>query len=119
MKYLTILPLILVAAGCANSGAKYRPILDGGETPAYRADLAECQSLARNQKQLDRETLGAAALGAGAGALLGEVDEDGTAWGGAIVGALAGGAAGAGDASERREEIVVQCMRGRGHRVVG
>ncbi len=119
MKYLMTLPVVLVAAACANSGANYTPILDGPQTPAYRADLAACQNLARNQKQFDQETIGAAALGAGAGAVLGEVDDEGNALEGAIVGALAGGAAGAVNANEQRQAIVIECLRGRGHRVVG
>ncbi|MCA2011589.1 glycine zipper family protein [Cereibacter sphaeroides] len=106
-------------AACANSGANYTPILDGPTTPAYQRDLAECQSLAANQRQFDRETWGAVALGAGAGALLGEADDGGDALGGAIAGALAGGAGGTVNANERREGIVVECLRGRGHRVVG
>lgn len=104
---------------CADSGANYRPILDGPATPAFQVDLAACQTLARNQSQFDQETIAASVLGAGAGAVLGEVDDDGDALGGAIVGALAGGAASAVDVSERREGIVVECLRGRGHRVVG
>ena len=115
---LALLAMPLIAA-CADSGANYQPILDGAITPAYQADLAACQALARNQNQFDQETLGAAVLGAGAGALLGEVDDDADALGGALVGALAGGAASAVDVSERREAIVVQCLRGRGHRVAG
>lgn len=119
MKYLTVLPAFLAVAACADSGANYHPILDGQPTVAFQSDLAACRSLARNQNQFDRETLGAAVLGGGAGAVLGELDEDGDALGGAIVGALAGGAAGAVNASARREAIVVECLRGRGHRVVG
>jgi uncharacterized protein YcfJ len=114
---ISIAGLGLMAA-CAGSGADYQPILDGTPTPAYRADLAACQALARNQNQFDQETLGATVLGAGAGAALGEADS-GDALGGAIAGALAGGVAGAVNASERREAIVVECLRGRGHRVVG
>jgi uncharacterized protein YcfJ len=112
-----MLPLILAA--CADSGADYTPILDGAQTPAFQSDLAACQTLARDQRQFDQDTLATTAIGAGAGALLGEMDRDGDALGGAIAGALAGGVAGAVDASERREAIVVQCLRGRGHRVVG
>lgn len=118
MKYRIVLPAVLAVAACAESGAKYQPILDGQSTPRFQSDLAACQALARDQKQFDQETLGAAVLGAGAGAVLGEVD-DNDALGGAIVGALAGGAAGAVNASERRESIVVECLRGRGHKVVG
>ncbi|MFW2544954.1 glycine zipper family protein [Primorskyibacter sp. 2E107] len=109
--------LVLMAA-CGNSGAKYTPILDGTPTPAYQADLAACQALARNQDQFDRETMGATVLGAGIGAAVGEA-ESGDALGGAAAGALAGGIAGTVDASERREAIIIECLRGRGHRVVG
>ena len=112
---LSAAALVLVAA-CADSGANYQPILDGTPTPAYAADLAECQVLARDQ--FNQETLGATVLGAGVGAALGEADS-GEALGGAIAGALTGGIASAVDVSERREAIVVACLRGRGHRVVG
>lgn len=119
MKFPMIIPACLTMAACADSGAKYQPVLDGAPTAAYRADLASCQSLARNQDQFDQKTLGATLLGAGAGAALGELDDDGDVLGGAVAGALAGGAAGAVNASQRREAIIVHCLRGRGHRVVG
>ncbi len=109
--------LVMVAA-CADSGANYRPILDGPPTAAYQADLAACQTLARNQKQFDQDTMAATVLGAGVGAALGEADT-GDAMGGAVAGALAGGISSAVDVGERREAIVVECLRGRGHRVVG
>lgn len=116
--------LILLASAigltaCADSGANYRPILDGTPSAAFQSDLAACQTLARDQRQFDQETAGAAVMGAGAGALLGELDYDGDAIGGAFAGALAGGIAGAVNANERREAIVVECLRSRGHRVVG
>lgn len=109
----------LTLSACADSGANYTPILDGAPSAAFQSDLAACQSLARDQRQFDEETAGAAVLGAGVGALLGELDEDGDALGGAVAGALVGGVAGAVSASERREAIVQECLRGRGHRVVG
>lgn len=119
MKLLMIIPACLALAACADSGANYQPILDGTPTAGYQADLAACQALARNQTQFDQETLGATVLGAGAGAALGALDEDGDALGGAVVGTIAGGVAGTVKASERREAIVLECLRGRGHRVVG
>lgn len=118
-------PLLLLAASvavltaCADSATRYTPILDGPPSAAFDSDLTACRTLARDQRQFDRETAGAAAMGAGAGALLGELDDDGDALGGAVAGALAGGIAGAVNAGERRERIVVECLRGRGHRVVG
>ena len=114
---LSTASLALVAA-CADSGANYQPILDGVPTPAYQADLTSCQDLARNQTQFDEDTIAATVLGAGVGAALGEVDS-GNALEGAIAGALAGGISSAVDASEKREAIVIECLRGRGHRVVG
>ncbi len=119
MKHIFVIPAVLAVAACADRGSNYRPILDGQPTAAFQSDLAACQALARNQHQFDQKTVGAAVLGAGAGAVLGEVDNEGDALGGAIVGALAGSTSGAVNASERREAIVVECLRGRGHRVVG
>lgn len=107
---------IAMVAACADSGANYRPIVDGAPAPAYEADLAACQTLARDQ--FDQETLGATVLGAGVGAALGKADS-GDALGGAVAGALTGGVAGSVDVNERRQAIVIECLRGRGHRVVG
>lgn len=112
-----LLPALLAA--CADSGANYVPILDGAPSVAFQSDLSDCQALARNQKQFDQETAAAAVLGAGAGALLGAADEEGGAAGGALAGALAGGVAAAVNTGERREAIVLECLRGRGHPVVG
>lgn len=112
---MSLAGLALVAA-CSDTGANYRPILDGAPTPAYEADLTACQALARDQ--FEHEALGAAVLGAGVGAALGEADS-GDAAGGAIAGALTGGVASAVDVDERRQSIVIECLRGRGHPVVG
>ena len=46
------------------------------------------------------------------------MDDEGDALGGAAIGALAGAAAGASKASDTREAIVLNCLRGRGHAVV-
>lgn len=110
---------VCLLTACADSGANYTPILDGTPTAAFQSDLASCQTLAHSQRQFDEDTVGAAVLGAGAGALLGHWDSGGDAFGGAIAGALAGGVSGSVEASERRESIVVECLRGRGHAVVG
>ncbi|MGR3813812.1 MAG: glycine zipper family protein [Cognatishimia activa] len=109
---------LVVLAACADSGANYQPILDGTPTAAYQADLDACQTLARNQSHFDEDTIAATVLGAGVGAVLGNAGS-GDPLEGAIAGALAGGVSGAVDASEKRESIVIECLRGRGHRVVG
>jgi len=107
--------LVLLGA-CSDTGANYRPIIDGTPTAAYDADWVACQTLAGNQ--FDGETMGATVLGAGAGAVLGEID-GGDALEGAVVGALAGGVASSVNVNERRQSIVIECLRGRGHQVVG
>lgn len=114
---LSATALALMAA-CADSGANYQPILDGTPTPAYQVDLVACQALARSQTQFDEDTIAATVLGAGVGAALGEADS-GDALEGAIAGALVGGVSTAVDVSEKREAIVIECLRGRGHRAVG
>lgn len=119
MKALITLPLVVAIAACSNSGANYQPILDGPKDAAYQSDLASCRALAKNQTQLNRQTMGKAAIGAGIGAALGSADEEGDATGGAIAGALAGGLTGVGDAREKKQSILINCMRGRGHNVVG
>ncbi|GAA6199923.1 glycine zipper family protein [Aquicoccus sp. SU-CL01552] len=120
MKPASLLLATLIGLGaCADSGARHAPILDGPETAAYRADLSACQTLAKTQRQFDQETLGAAVLGAGLGAALGAAEDEATAGEGAAVGLIGGGLAGAVNTSDRRQAIVIQCLRGRGHRVVG
>ncbi|MCT4609636.1 MAG: glycine zipper family protein [Pelagimonas sp.] len=119
MKQLLALPLIASVAACGNGGAKYEPVLDGPKNLSFQSDLSACQSLARAQKQVDKKTLGATLVGAGAGAVLGDIGDDSTALGGAVHGAVAGGATAALEAKDLREEIVKNCMLGRGHKVVG
>ena len=115
---ITSLCLTTLLGACAGMGSDVDPVLDGAPTARYQSDLAACRSLARNQSQLNHDTMMAAAIGAGIGGLLGEADDGGDALGGAVVGALAGAAAGASDASDTRETIVLNCLRGRGHAVV-
>ena len=117
-KTLMIAALLPALAACADGGAIYTPILDGQPTATFHSDLEACQALARNQNQFDQERVAATVLGAGAGAVLGEADSS-DALGGAVAGALAGGVASTVDVNERRETIVIQCLRGRGHRDVG
>ncbi|GAA0786153.1 bacteriocin [Roseibium denhamense] len=91
---------------------------------AYEHDLGQCKQLAEQRSLMNDETKMAALAGAALGGVVGAVEaEDNTAPGGAIAGALVGGALGAGGgaikAHGERKDIVMNCMRGRGHRVVG
>ncbi len=120
-----ILAIILAAAmftGCANTGANYRPVIDGklGDTlEQQQKDLADCQAHA-NKVASGSER---AAVGAVAGAVLGalfaaalgvknytpEISQAA-----ALTGAMEGATQGESD----QRTIVTKCMAGRGHRVL-
>ncbi len=96
------------------------PIIDtqGVNMARYEADLADCQNVA-DQVQLGRQaTVGAvagAAIGGVFGAVIGDSD---TAQRGAGVGAVGGGARGAGRGLQERERVIKRCLMGRGYRVL-
>ena len=72
---------------------------------------------------MNSETRTDMAVGAGIGALAGLADDDVTDTEGAIAGALVGAAAGALSGSletrDERRQMVIECLRMRGHRAVG
>lgn len=126
MKNIILLTSIiggLALAGCANTGAKYEPIADGPVSVTYAADLESCQQLATDRGYINADTKTNAMIGAGLGALAGIADDDVNdtegAIAGAVVGAIAGGGAGMVETREQRRQIVIDCMKGRGHPVVG
>jgi len=106
--------------GCGSTASSYQPLVDGQKAGSYDQDLAVCASLAEQRGYLNDDVKSEALLGAGVGALVGVLEDGGS---GALAGAVVGGATGAGSrAWETRDEqkkIVIQCMRGRGHNVVG
>ena len=118
---LTLIGLGVALTGCANTGAAYQPILDGPQNAAYQNDLVECQELAREHSLMNENTKSDALVGALIGGAIGALDDGGigNALGGAAVGGAAGAATGAYEARDERSRIVVNCLRGRGHRVVG
>jgi uncharacterized protein YcfJ len=117
LKLTALAGLAVSMTACANTGAAYRPILDGPQTVAYQNDLAECQALAKQRVFLNEDTRSDALVGALIGGALGALDGD--ALGGAAVGGIAGGASGAYEVRDERKSIVIQCLKGRGHPVVG
>ena len=115
------LGLVMLALGaCSNTGADYRPIVDGGDSAAYESDLTECAAVADQRGYLNGDVQNAALLGTGLGAVVGGLSDG---WGGALVGGVIGAAGGAGaqawETQDERKEIVKNCMKGRGHNVVG
>lgn len=114
---------IVFLAGCVNTGADYAPIPDGPQNAAYASDLESCRLVATRREYLNGDTRTDALIGAGIGALAGLADDSASdaqgAAVGAIVGGLVGGGAGVRKTLDQRREIVVECMKGRGHSVVG
>ncbi|MBI5277371.1 MAG: glycine zipper family protein [Burkholderiales bacterium] len=112
----------LALAGCATTGANYRPIVDlrGSNPAAYETDLRECQAYAT-------QTAGAgesAAAGAVGGAILGALLGIAAGYGSrnyqhtAGVGAVAGAAGAAAQGEQNQRDIIRRCMSGRGYNVL-
>ena len=116
--FLGLCPFATLFA-CADIGASYQPIVDGPPSAFFQSDLQACQSLARKQHQLDHDTMGSAVAGGLVGAAIAAHVEGGTALEGLVGGALVGLVSGASKSKQKREMIVVDCMKGRGHAVVG
>ncbi len=111
---------VLGLSACSNTGADYRPIVDGAQDTAYNSDLSACAEVADQRSYLNGDVQNGALLGTGLGAVVGGLTEG---LGGALVGGVLGAAVGAGsqawDTQDERKEIVKNCMKGRGHNVVG
>lgn len=116
---LIILPLIATLAACSGLGTNATLVVDGPKSATFDADLSACRGLARGQGQIDAETGAAMVLGAGIGALAGWADDSTTAGEGAVGGALGGAVMATASGAEQRRAIVMNCMIGRGHNVVG
>lgn len=117
LKILMTLPLLATTA-CSEFGSDYEPILDGPKATTYLSDLESCQDLARGQS-FDENTIGATVIGGVVGGALGNQTGGVTSAEGALIGAALGLFGGAIDETEQRQSIVRECMKGRGHRVVG
>ena len=111
---------ILVLTGCA--GANIRPIVDlkGKDQATYENDLQQCQSYATQQSGAATTGAMAAAGGAVLGAAIGLVaggNRTGIAQT-AGVGGVIGGAGGMFEGNKAQENVVKQCLRGRGYNVL-
>ncbi len=130
---MRVLALPLIAAlslsACANTGADYTPIVDGPYSNSFSTDLDACQKVAERRSYTNGDVQSEAAFGAVSTGLvtglIAGIDEGdvGAGIAGALIGGAIGGiAAGVGqswDTSGERKTIVVSCMQGRGHNVVG
>ena len=117
---IAIISLTIITAGCANTSARYEPIVDGNPGALYTTDLTACQSLATKRLFINDDVKSEVVMGAVTGAILSGADDgwDGVLPG-AIVGSMLGGGTRAWETRGERKNIVIECMRQRGHRVVG
>ena len=128
MKILMVFVFLSVAlSGC--SGKSHRPIVDfvasPGKTQAtYEKDLSECRQYAESVstgRSSAQSAAGGAALGGVMSGVVGAIigNDFGTSVAaGAAAGAIGGGAGGAASAARTQEEIINNCMRGRGYSVL-
>lgn len=116
---------LLVLGGCASPGSSSYAgssgiIIDtkGVDMSGYHADLADCQSYA-SQVPVAQRTATSAAGGAVLGGVIGAVVGDSvTAKRGAGVGAVTGAVKGVSSGSREQQQVVRNCLRGRGYRVL-
>ncbi len=112
-----LIPLLCSAmlTACASD-----PIIDlkGVNTAQYRKDLAECEALA-DQVSVGKQAAGSAVAGAVVGAAVGAaVGNSDTAQRAAGAGATVGAAKGTGQGLNERQQVVRNCLRGRGYNVL-
>ncbi len=112
--------LALFATGCSSTPGK--PIVDmkGVNRYQYEQDLEEC-SVYADEVNVAGKAVGGAAAGAAVGAAVGAIwdGHDGSSpERGAATGAVLGGAGGVGSGVTERSDVVKNCMRGRGYRVL-
>ncbi|MEO1107665.1 MAG: glycine zipper family protein [Pseudomonadota bacterium] len=113
-----LMALGLTLTACADANDPL--IVDGHRNPNFQSDLAACEQVSL-QKEKSNDS---AIAGAIVGGLVGAAEADsGDALAGLGVGAAVGGLLGTAEDSseldEARKSIVFNCMRGRGHNVVG
>ena len=119
IRHVALLAGSALLAGCLNTGAKHRPIVDGSDPERYEADLAVCQALARQRPHMNEDTKLDTSIGAAVGGVVGAVTGGAEgAIGGAVAGATGSAIQGSRRTVDERKGIVIRCMVGRGHNVV-
>lgn len=111
---------MFVVAGLCACTTTDEIIVDrkGIDEARYEQDLAECRSYSSEVQTGEKAARGAAS-GAVVGGLVGAaVGNSRSAQRGAGAGAVTGGARGVSEGSRDEVEVVKQCLRGRGYRVL-
>lgn len=117
MKKYIVLPVLLLPMACTTTD---EIIIDrkGVDEAKYEADLAECRSYSSEVKTGEKAAKGAAS-GAVVGGLIGAaVGNSRDAQRGAGAGAVTGAARGVSSGERDKVQVVKQCLRGRGYKVL-
>jgi len=123
-RFLAIAMASATLVGCAQT---YQPVVDtkGQDSARYQQDLYECRQYAEQVSPAGQAAvggLGGAAAGAALGAITGALVGGVSAGEGAAVGAATGGAVGVGTGAYKgvneQQQIIDNCLRGRGYSVL-
>ena len=114
MKYAALVLALLALGACTTTD---EIIIDrkGVDMARYDQDLAECRAYSE-EVQTGKKVATGAASGAVVGGLIGAITGD--AGKAAGVGAVGGGARGASEGSRDEVQVVKNCLRGRGYRIL-
>ena len=113
--FFLLLPLLLLACSNANHVIIDK---DGVDMAQYQQDLSACQAYAdevNSGERVAKGAVGSAVIGAAIGAIVGDSRTVAKAAG---VGGVVGAAGGAGRAGQEKSQIVRNCLRGRGYKVL-
>lgn len=122
MKKLVAIAIMMSLVGCAGTGSRFVPIVDGkGNQSRYQSDLSECQAYADQLTSAADAAVAGALVGAGIGVLFAVVG-GGTGNGFrnsmAGIGALSGAASASGKAETDQRTVISRCLAGRGYSVL-
>ncbi len=113
-----VLAILIIGSALSGCATRKQVIIDpaGVDMAQFDVDLAQCQQVA---EQVDQQAGKGALVGAVVGGLVGAALGDSrTAQRAAGVGAVSGGARGAGATKQEKDVVVKNCMRNRGYRVL-
>jgi len=116
MKLIYSLLFIIVVSGCASK----KIIIDkeGVDMTRYEQDLDACSQYAEEVEtgsEIAKGAVGGAVIGGAVGAIIGGRRTAGKLAG---VGAVTGSARGGASASREKNQVIKNCLRGRGYRVL-
>lgn len=123
MKKIIAIAVIGSMLGCAGTGSRFVPIVDGkGDQARYQSDLRECQAYADQLASAGNAAAAGAIVGAGIGLLFAVAGGGSRGYGlrngMAGVGAVSGALGAAGKAETDQRSVISRCLMGRGYSVL-